>query len=143
MDFSLRVPLGWREKVAHRDRQWIGRTMFAAKSKLVAELKLWWYPPHYHLPLRQPSPGDYHRRRLLLWMPRKLWQVQFMCPNCSTPHPLRSRGVYANIRNVIDLKDMYYLAGEYMDCNACKGTFISWDRRCDNTHSISLQPFTF
>ena len=26
---------------------------------------------------------------------------------------------------------MYYLAGEYMDCNTYKGTFISWDSRLD------------
>ena len=130
MDFGLRLPLGWREKaVADRDCQWIGHTLFAAKSRLVTELKLWWHPPHYRLPLRQPSPGDYHRRRMLLWMPRRMWQVQFTCPNCSTPRPLRSKGLYGHIRTVIDLKDMYYLAGEYMDCNACSSTFISWDKR--------------
>ena len=30
---------------------------------------------------------------------------------------------------MLDLKDFYYLGGEYMDCNECKGTYFSWDRR--------------
>ena len=33
------------------------------------------------------------------------------------------------VRRIIDLRDDYYLAGEYMECNVCNGTFISWDNR--------------
>ena len=33
------------------------------------------------------------------------------------------------VRKIIDLRDVYYLAGEYMECNVCNGTFISWDNR--------------
>lgn len=31
----------------------------------------------------------------------------------------------------MDVKDFYYLAGEYMECGKadCNGTFISWDSR--------------
>ena len=25
--------------------------------------------------------------------------------------------------------DFYYLAGEYMDCNHCSGTYMAWDDR--------------
>ena len=42
---------------------------------------------------------------------------------------LRSKGVYNRVRLVLDLKEYYYLAGEYMDSNECKGTFISRDNR--------------
>ena len=100
-----------------------------AKGKLTTTLKLWWHPPPYKLPQGQPSPEAYHHRRLLLWMPRRMWQVDFKCPACPTHQSLRSKGVYNHVRMVIDSKDMYYLAGEYMDCNTCKGTYISWDFR--------------
>ena len=33
------------------------------------------------------------------------------------------------VRRIIDLRDDYYLAGEYMECNVCNGTFISWDNQ--------------
>ena len=53
----------------------------------------------------------------------------FHCPHCGTQQSLRSKGVYNNIRLVLDMKDHYYLAGECMDCRACSGTFVSWDHR--------------
>ena len=30
---------------------------------------------------------------------------------------------------MLDVKCHYYMAGKYMDCRACSGMFISWDRR--------------
>ncbi len=42
---------------------------------------------------------------------------------------LRFKGLYNRVRLVLDMKDCYYIAGEYMDCNGCKGTLISWDSR--------------
>ena len=128
-NYSLRLPKGWSGHMAPGDQGWIGHSLFVAKGKLSPALRLWWHPPSYKLPQSQPSPEDYHHRRLLLWMPRRLWQVNFTCPICPTPQSLRSKGVYNHIRMVIDSKDMYYLAGEYMDCNTCKGTYISWDSR--------------
>ena len=32
-------------------------------------------------------------------------------------------------QKIVDLRDDYYLAGEYMKCSVCSGTFISWDNR--------------
>ena len=128
IDYSLRLPKGWRTRIAQGDQRWIGHSLFVAKGKLAPSLRLWWYPPAYKLPQGQPMPESYHHRRLFLWMPRKMWQVDFRCPTCPS-QSLRSKGVYNNVRMVIDSKDMYYLAGEYMDCNACKATFISWDSR--------------
>ena len=128
-DYSLRLPKGWKGNVAQGDQGWIGHALFVSKGKLTTNLRLWWHPPPYGLPQGQPTPGAYHHRRLILWMPRKMWLVDFKCPTCPMPQSLRSKGVYNHIRMVIDSKDMYYLAGEYMDCNTCKGTFISWDSR--------------
>ena len=58
-----------------------------------------------------------------------MWKVEFHCPRCSPPQSLRSKGVYSHVRLVLDVKDYYYLAGEYMECGLCGGTFISWDDR--------------
>ena len=97
------------------------------KGELVNQLKLWWHPPPVSRS-SQPDPGSYHRRRLLLWMPRRMWGVEFRCPRCSVKM-LNSKGVYTNVRLVLDMKDYYYLAAEYMYCAKCNGTFIAWDHR--------------
>lgn len=97
---------------------------------MTSNLRLWWNPPPYEAPRGKPFPESYHLRRLFLWMPRRMWQVEFTCPHCTTrSQPLRSKGLYSHVRTVVDLKDCYYLAGEYMECNVCSGTFISWDDR--------------
>ena len=128
-DFSLRLPKGWRENISHGDQGWIGHALFVSKGKLATNLKLWWHPPDYKLPTGQPSPDTYHHQRLFLWMPRRMWRVEFTCPTCPTPQYLRSKGVYNHVRLVMGSKDRFYLAGEYMDCNACHRTYISWDSR--------------
>ena len=51
----------------------------------------------------------------------------FKCPNCNKS--LRSKGIYHRVRLVLDMKDFYYLAAEYLDCNLCNGTFISYDNK--------------
>ena len=55
--------------------------------------------------------------------------MDFVCVHCETKQSLTSKGVYNRVRLVLDSKDYYYLAGEYMGCKTCKGTFISWDHR--------------
>ena len=129
IDFTLRLPSGWHQRVAPIDREWIGRTLFIAKGKLTSSLMLWWHPPPVEYHSTPPNPDSYHCRRLLLWLPRMMWQVNFHCPHCGSKESLRSKGLYHRVRLVVDLKNYYYLAGEYMDCRACAGTFISWDHR--------------
>ena len=43
-----------------------------------------------------------------------MWRVDFQCPVCH--HPLRSKGLYSRVRMVMDVRDFYYLAAEYMEC---------------------------
>ncbi len=57
-----------------------------------------------------------------------MWKVDFRCTECMA-QSLRSKGLYNRVRKVIDAKDKYYLAAEYMDCRRCKGTYIAWDHR--------------
>ena len=100
--------------------------MFAAKGKLVTSLKLWWNPPPvpYHQ-VTPPHPDTYHLKRLLLWAPRMLWKVNFHCPHCGgAAESLTSKGLYNHVRLVMDVKEYYYVAAEYMYCKACSGTFI-------------------
>ena len=113
------------------DQEWVGRTLFVKKGKLTSMLKLWWHPPevNHHSSLQ---PDTYHQRRLLLWLPRMMWQVNFHCPRCGVHESLRSKGLYNHVRLVMDLKDYYYVAGGYMECRACSGIFIAWDPRILN-----------
>lgn len=42
--------------------------------------------------------------------------------------PLPSMHGFSNsVCLVLDLKEYYYLAAEYMECRTCQGTFIAWD----------------
>ena len=36
-----------------------------------------------------PDPQMYHTKQLFLWMPRKMWRIDFRCPRCTTPQYLR------------------------------------------------------
>ena len=58
-----------------------------------------------------------------------MWNIDFRCPHCTTHQSLRSKGIYNRVRFVLDIKDYYYLVGEYMYCSVCNGTFLAWDHR--------------
>ena len=128
-DYPARLPEGWALTMSHADRVWVGRELFVAKGKMTPNLKSWWYPPAIDHGSKVPSPNSYFGRRLLLWMPMKMWNIGLVCPRCK--QSLLSKGPYRKVRVVVDVKDSYYLAGEYMYCKAseCKGTYISWDIR--------------
>ncbi|XP_064391951.1 uncharacterized protein LOC135339658 isoform X4 [Halichondria panicea] len=130
-NYSDRLPKYWKNHVCEADADWIGRQMFVAKGKLTDKLKIWWHPPsHDRIPSAQPHPEDYTLKRLCLWAPRMLWKVDFKCPQCTTTrYNLWSKGLYHNIRVVLDFKDRYYLAAEYYECRICKGTYAAWDHR--------------
>ena len=58
-----------------------------------------------------------------------LWKINSHYQRCGEHESLRSKGLYNHVRIVMDVKDSYYVAREYMDCRACSGTYISWDSR--------------
>ena len=104
-DYSLCLPVGWRTNISVYDRVWIGQALFSdKKSTLTTNPKLWWEPPQYKLSSTMPTPDSYYHKRLLLWMPRKMWDINFKCPNCPG-QILRSRVLYKNVRLVMDLGD--------------------------------------
>ena len=96
---------------------------------LVQNLKTWWHPPPTEGEIGEPNPDSYYRKCMFLWMPRRMWRVNFHCPHCMPLQSLRSKGVYNRVRLVLDIKDYYYLMGEYMECGVCGRKFISWDDR--------------
>ena len=82
---------------------------FVGKGNLTTNLKNWWHPPVQKR--TKPTPAQYFGKRLFLWMPRKMWEVDFKCPHCTPTQSLRSKGLYNRVCLVLDLKDFYYLAG--------------------------------
>lgn len=123
--------MGWKETLDPNDINWIAHSLFATKGVLVCKLKTWWFLPEIPGPQenRIPLVSDYFHRRLFLWMPRKMCASEFKCPCCPIVHSLTSKGLYNRVRSVIDLKNRYYLANEYLECSSCKGTFLSYDYR--------------
>ena len=53
---------------------------------------------------------------------------ELQLPQCDQKS-MCGKGLYNRIRLVLDMKGYYYLAGEYMYCSLCGGTFIAWDQR--------------
>ena len=121
-----RLPKGWLDTIDPIDQEWIGKSLFTQEKKLVSSIILWWYPPQ---PRHRgfPQPDYYFGRRLFLWAPYQMWQVQFKCPRC--PKKLAGKGLYNKVRTVLDLKSAYYLASEYLESTDCKGNLQTWDHR--------------
>ena len=118
--------------MTYEDQCWIGKEMFVSKGNLSSKLKNWWFPPPSPSPNSnaQPNPDAYFRRRIFLWMPKRMWDIVLQCPTCNiSARTLQSKGLYPRVRLVLDIKDYYYLAAEYHFCKGCNGTFIAWDKR--------------
>ena len=52
---------------------------------------------------------------------------------------LRSKGLFHRVRQVVDIRDTYYLAAEYHYCPGCDGTFLSTDPRLVDQLSDGLR----
>lgn len=71
--------------------------------------------------------AQYFTRRLLLWMPRKLWAVKLLCPTATCAgQELTSAGMHTVVRQVLDIDGWYNMASEYLACKTCKKKYISW-----------------
>lgn len=83
--FFLAHPAGWIHTLP--DQRWISKALFRWKAQGHPEYdlskvdKLWWYPPQVPLQTYNLPPlENYFGHPLLLWMPRRLWQVKLTCP---------------------------------------------------------------
>lgn len=116
------------------DQRWISKALFRWTAQGHPELifsrvdKLWWYPPQVPLKTSNCPPlENYFGHPLLLWMPRKLWQVKLTCPHPDCQKDLlTSAGLHQKIRQVIALGKTYFVASEYLACRRCKRKVISW-----------------
>ena len=131
------LPEGQKKSLPKEDHIWVSKAIFKqSSSKDKAELdmskvnKFWWYPPQPSLRVHQrPTVNAYFTRRLLLRMPRKLWQVRLLCPHDDcVKHPLTSAGLYQHVRQVLDLDGYYSLVTKYLECGKCKRKVIGWSQ---------------
>ena len=117
----------WPETTARElHAEWIGKTLFSSKGKLVTSLKLWWNPPPVEHCSTPSHPDSYHCCRLLFWVPSLMWKVDFHCPHCGMKESLQ---LYHHMHLAVDVKSYYSLAGEYMHWRVCLGTYIAWDHQ--------------
>ena len=126
-DYALCLPKMWTN-IAEADKAWIGRYVFSSKNNLSSQLKNWYHPPTLSTVQKKPKAADYFLRNLFLWMPNKMWGFAFECPVRTCKKQLRKKGIYNNVRLVLDVQDYYYMATEYLSC-ICGGTYQSWDPR--------------
>ena len=125
---------GWKTTLPKHDQQWVSSALFKITSNGKPTFdnskvtQLWYYPPQPSLnPTQPPSASRYFAQRLLLWAPKKMWQVKLHCPqpDCNK-HPLTSAGIYPRVRQVLDVDGYYHLASEYLECSNCTKKLISW-----------------
>ena len=130
------LPEGWKKSLPKEDHIWVSKALFKQWKKDKVELdmskvnKLWWYPPQPLLRVHQrPTVNTYFTWHLLLWMPRKLWQVRLHCPHddCYN-HPLTIVGLHPHVRQVLDLDGYYSLVTEHLECGNCKRKVIRWSQ---------------
>lgn len=74
-----------------------------------------------------PPLENYFDHPLLLWIPRRLWQVKLTClhPDCHKVL-LTSACLRQKIRQVVAVGNVYFVASEYLACRRCKRKIISW-----------------
>lgn len=128
------LPSHWKDQLPPFQQEWIRQTLFKAnprtgRPELVAQLKLWWYPPQPLLIHTQPpaSPDQFFSRPLFLWMPLKMWRFPLACvhPSCGK-HRLTAAGLYRTVRKVLDIDGWYDLATEYLECKRCGKKYPAW-----------------
>jgi hypothetical protein len=132
---DILLPEPWKQTLPKEDQLWLSKALFRVnpfngRPELDPDraTKLWYYPPQ---PICQPSHPPkvdrYFAKKLLLWMPRRLWRVRLVCTEelCSR-NELTGAGLYRTTRQVFDIDGTYNMAAEYYECSKCKKKFISW-----------------
>ena len=98
-------------------------------------LQVWYDPPQPATRTNRPPGQDsYFSSPLLLWMPKRLWDIQLTCPHrdCKSREKvgqgqrLAHCGIYRSTRRVVSLRGHYNLAAEYLECCKCSRKVSSW-----------------
>nr|XP_061797805.1 uncharacterized protein LOC133589111 isoform X1 [Nerophis lumbriciformis] len=137
------LPKSWRQTLPEDQHDWVGRALFVrgpkGKAVLKSGLQLWWQPPE-RLPYYTQPPASsavFFQSRFFLWCPYKLWGCKLECPKCK--HQLTGCGLYKTLRTVLDLRDWYYMATEYLECQACHKKYAAWASNIIGQLSMALQ----
>ena len=102
---------------AQGDDQHLGGAEVAHQMPTM-QLKLWWHQPPYQAPSGKPSLQFTTRGDFSCGCLARCGSSTSCVPTAVLRGPSGQRAcIYTNIRTVLDLKDFYYLAAEYMDCN--------------------------
>lgn len=114
------LPKDWQRTLPDVDHKWVSKALFRWSGNGIPEMdfdrvdKMWWDPPPPpFICSSAPVMERYFAHPLLLWMPRKVWQVKLYCPHSDCERgELTSSGLHQKIRQVVDVDGSYYLAAE-------------------------------
>ena len=87
----------------------------------------------FFTPLPTPNICTHPKHVFLLWLYFEHSYIALINrftddDNINVNRSLCSKGPYNRVRVLLDVRQFYYLAGEYMSCIECKGTYISWEQ---------------
>ena len=105
----------------------------------VCPTQLWYYPPQPALiPSNAPNVDRYFAHSMLVWMPRRLWQVRLFCvgDKC-VDQELIGAGIYPIVRQVLGLTDYYNMVTEKLECAKCKSKYVAWSGVIVNQLDVS------
>ncbi len=126
------LPKRWLKNINTWDQSWISSALFRPGRKspeLIGDedLNLWYHPPQPSQSCNTlPTLTPYFGRRLLCWMPKRMWRLEIRCPSCSAN--MTKGGIHPSVRQVLDLDSYYYLVTDIMQCsnNDCFKRLPSW-----------------
>ena len=112
------LPDQFRKVIQPADQVWIAKCLYEPTGQLKQKFEACWFHPPLEPKPSRPEPGWYHRQRLFIWAPMRMWGISLKCPKCSGK--MNSSGIYRKVREVIDVDSRYYLVGgDYPRCSKC------------------------
>ncbi|KAL2087206.1 hypothetical protein ACEWY4_018265 [Coilia grayii] len=121
------LPDQFRRVIQEADQVWIAKCLYEPSGQLRQKLSACWFHPPLEPKPSPPEPGWYHRQRLFIWAPMRMWGISLKCPQCSSK--MNSSGIYRKVREVIDVDSRYYLVGgDYPRCSRCSQPVCPWSQ---------------
>ena len=133
------LPDQFRKVIQPADQVWIAKCLYEPTGQLKQKFEACWFHPPLEPKPSRPEPGWYHRQRLFIWAPMRMWGISLKCPKCSGK--MNSSGIYRKVREVIDVDSRYYLVGgDYPRCSKCSNPTLLSCVRNRSLYTRSLFP---